>query len=267
MERVGDATRPDAQPEPVAQQRGDLAVREAEVFIEQHDQRDRVRPEMRARRSERIRRLQRVASLHAPTTVATPAHVHIEATHVRPHDRQILLNLGGDARLGQPAAAMRALIGEGDVDPFVDRGWRLSVGMSPVTATGATSRPPRLRRRRAFRERGRLTLAGAPRRLRRARQALDVPPQPIRSRSSRSRSCCSWSRSCCNCSRSRSSRALSSRSRSDSRRDCSISRRSRSSSRCASSLEREVVRSGTRQLWQTREKSTSQNFGSASSTR
>ena len=51
-----------------------LAVREAEVFIEQHDQHDRVRPEMGARRPERLRRLQRVAPLHASTTVATSAH-------------------------------------------------------------------------------------------------------------------------------------------------------------------------------------------------
>ena len=77
MQRVGHATGPDAQPKPVAQQRRDLAVREAEVFIEQHDQRDRMRPEMGARRPERIRRLQRVAALHASTTVATPAHMHI----------------------------------------------------------------------------------------------------------------------------------------------------------------------------------------------
>ncbi|HUE88529.1 MAG TPA: hypothetical protein VMO26_20825 [Vicinamibacterales bacterium] len=105
--------------------------------------------------------------------------MHIEATHLRPHDRQILLTLGGDARLGQPAAAMRALLREGDVDPFVDRVWRLSVSMSPMSAPRATSRPPRLRRRRAFRKRSRLTLAGASRRLQRARQALDVPPQPI----------------------------------------------------------------------------------------
>ena len=113
MERVGHATRPDAQPEPVAQERGDLAVREAEVFIEQHDQRDRVRPEMRAHRPERIRRLPRVAALYAPTTVATPPDVHIEATHMRSHDRQIFLNLGGDARLGQSASAMGARSGRG----------------------------------------------------------------------------------------------------------------------------------------------------------
>jgi hypothetical protein len=53
------------------------------------------------------------------------------------------------------------------------------MSMASVSAPRATSRPPRLRRRRAFRKRGRLTLAGAPRRLQRPRQALDVPPQPI----------------------------------------------------------------------------------------
>jgi hypothetical protein len=109
MERVGHATGPHAHTEPVAQQRRDLAVRAAEVFIEQHDQRDRVRPAMGARRPERIRRWQRVAPLHPATTLAAPAHMHSEATHMRPHDRQILLNLGGDARL-QPAAAIRACI-------------------------------------------------------------------------------------------------------------------------------------------------------------
>jgi hypothetical protein len=74
---------------------------------------------------------------------------------------------------------MRARIGEKDVDLVVDRGWRLSVRMTPVSVPGATARPPRLLRRRAFRKWRRLTLAGAPRRLQRARQALDVPPQPI----------------------------------------------------------------------------------------
>lgn len=149
------------------------------MLIEQHDQRDRVRPEMGARRPEGIRGLPRVAALHASTAVATPAHMHIEATHVWPHDRQVLLNLGGDAGLGQPATAMRARLGEGNVDPFVNRSWRLSVRMSPVSASGATSRRPRLRCRRAFRERRRLTLAGASRRLERSRQPLDIPLQSI----------------------------------------------------------------------------------------
>jgi len=179
MERVRHATGPEAHPEPVAQERGDLAVREAEVFIEQHDQRDRVRPEMRARRAECFRRLPRVAPLHAPTTVATPTHVHIEATHMWPHDRQVLLNLRGDARFDQPAAALRTRIGEGDVDPFVNRRRRLPMSMSAVTTTGASSGRTRTGRRGAFRKGRRLSLPRAPRRLERLCQPLNLPPQAL----------------------------------------------------------------------------------------
>jgi hypothetical protein len=179
MERVRHATGPDVQPEPVAQERGDFAVREAKVFIEQHDQRDRVRAEMRARRTEGLRRLPRVASLHAPTTVATPTHMHIEATHMRPHHRQILLNLRGDARLDQAAAALRTRRGEGDVDPFVNRRRRLPMGMSAVTTTGASSGRTRTGRRRAFREGRCLSLPRAPHRLERLGQPLNLPPQAL----------------------------------------------------------------------------------------
>jgi hypothetical protein len=98
---------------------------------------------------------------------------------MRPHDRQILLNLGGDARLGHPAAAVRAFIGEGDVDPFVDRGWRLPMGMSAVTTTGASSGRTRTWCRCAFREGRRLSLPRAPRRLERLCQPLNLPPQAL----------------------------------------------------------------------------------------
>jgi len=102
MERVGHATGPHAQPEPVAQQRRDLAVREAEVCVEQHDQRDGVRPQMRARGAERVSRLQRVAALHPPATAAAAPDMHVELTHMRPHHGEIFLNLGRYARFDQP---------------------------------------------------------------------------------------------------------------------------------------------------------------------
>jgi hypothetical protein len=57
--------------------------------------------------------------------------MHIEETHVRPHDWQILLNLADDARLGQPAAALRACIGKGNVDAFVNRRGRLAMPCRP----------------------------------------------------------------------------------------------------------------------------------------
>ncbi len=93
MERVRHATRPDPQPKPVAPERGDLAVREAEVFIEEHDERDRLRPQMRTRRPEGVGSLERMAALHPASTVAAAADMHIEPAHVRPDDRQVFLDL------------------------------------------------------------------------------------------------------------------------------------------------------------------------------
>jgi hypothetical protein len=93
MKRVGDATRPQVQTEPVAQERCDLAGRQPQVFIEQHDQGDRVRPQMRARGAERVRALQRMPALHPAPTIAAAADMDIEPTHVRADDRQIFLEL------------------------------------------------------------------------------------------------------------------------------------------------------------------------------
>jgi hypothetical protein len=134
---------------------------------------------MGASRPEGIRGLQRVAPLHAPATALTATYVHVEATHMRSHDWQIFLNLGGDARLGQSAAAMRTLIGECHVNVFVDRGRRLSMGMPPMSATALTSRPTGLRGRRAFREGCRLTFACAARRLKGFSQSLDLALQSV----------------------------------------------------------------------------------------
>jgi hypothetical protein len=105
--------------------------------------------------------------------------MHIEATHMRPHDRQILLNLSGDARLDQPAATVRTRIGEGDVDPFVNRRRRLPMSMSAVTTTGASAGRTRTCRRCAFREGRRLSLPRAPRRLEGLCQPLNLPPQAL----------------------------------------------------------------------------------------
>jgi hypothetical protein len=179
MEGLRHPARPHVQAKPFAQQRRNLAVRQSELFVQQHDQRDGVRPQMRARRAERIRGLQGVAPLHASTTAAAPAHMHIEATYLRPHDRQIFLNLCGDARFDQSTAAVGTLIGQRDVKALVDHGGRPSMSMSAVPVTRSTARPTRTRRRRPFREGRGLTLARAARRLQRLCQSLNLSPQPI----------------------------------------------------------------------------------------
>src|SRR5262245_14658209 len=161
MERVGDSARPHVQPEPVAQPRCDLAVREAEVFIEQHDQRHGVRTQMRARRTEGIGRLQRMSPLHARPTAATAADMHIELAHVRPHDWQILLNLDRHPRFRQATAAPRTGGWERHVNQLVDGGWRLTMTMSAVAPTSTTTCWLRIRCRRPLRQRCRLSLTCA----------------------------------------------------------------------------------------------------------
>jgi len=121
MQGVRHAAGPHAQPEPVAQQRSDLGVRQAQLFVEQHDQRDRVGPQMRAGGVKGVGGLQGMPPLHASAAVGTAADVDVEAAHVPPHNRQILLNLCGEARLGHPAATVWACRRERHLDRFVDR--------------------------------------------------------------------------------------------------------------------------------------------------
>jgi hypothetical protein len=105
--------------------------------------------------------------------------MHVKPTDMRSHHGQIFLILGRDARVDQVAAAVRARLGQGDVDALVDRGRRLSVGMAAMPSTRVTAGLPGLRGRRALRERRRLTLARPARGVKRLRQPLNLAPQTI----------------------------------------------------------------------------------------
>jgi hypothetical protein len=179
MQGLGDATRAHGQSEPVTQQRGDLAVRQAQLLIEQDDQGHRVRTQVRARRTERIRRLQRVAALDAPATLPAAADMHVKPTHVRPDDGQIFLGLRGDPRLPHPSAAVRTRGWQRHVNRFVDvRRWP-TMGVTTMSRTAPPSRPPAGSGRCALRERRRLPFPRSPRGRQRLRQSLDLPPQPV----------------------------------------------------------------------------------------
>jgi hypothetical protein len=49
-----------------------------------------------------------MTSLHATVTLGATAHVHVEPPDHRPHNRQILLVLCGDARADDRPATVRA---------------------------------------------------------------------------------------------------------------------------------------------------------------
>lgn len=89
------------------EQRRHLAERQAELFVELHGRRDRVRAELHRRGAERIRGLERMAALDAAVTASTLADVNIEAANDRDDRRQILLILRSDMGLVRARATVR----------------------------------------------------------------------------------------------------------------------------------------------------------------
>jgi hypothetical protein len=146
-----------------------------------------------ARGTQRISRLQRMASLHAASTAAAAADVHVKAAYMGTHDRQILLNLDRHARFSDAPAAVQTHVRERHVDDLIDAGWRPTMTVAAVSATRTPSSPPRIRFWRALRERRRLALPSAPRggefllqllvlalqSLARALRFLELPTEPI----------------------------------------------------------------------------------------
>ena len=84
VQRLRHRARRDGQPEALAQQRGDLRVREAEIFLEHAHQRDGLGAHVHGGRPERVGGLERMPALHAPCTLATAANRDREAPDDRP---------------------------------------------------------------------------------------------------------------------------------------------------------------------------------------
>jgi hypothetical protein len=120
-----------------------------------------------------------MTALHTPATVAAAPNGHPNAAHVRPHDRQVLLDLIRDADRFHGAPAVRTRLGQRDVDRVINMSRRTAMAMPPMPATAAAARFLGAHRRGTFRERRRLSFAGPTHGLQRARQALDLTPQPI----------------------------------------------------------------------------------------
>ena len=105
MHRLDQPAARDRQPEAVAQQRGDLAVGQAEAFIEQHGERDRLRPQLHGGGAERVGGLQRMAPLHAPAALRALADVHVEARARAAAAPAALLDIASRSRTRAPRRA------------------------------------------------------------------------------------------------------------------------------------------------------------------
>ena len=83
VHRLHHAAARDRQPEPVAQQGGNLAVGQAVALIEQHGERHGLRAEVHRGGAERVGGLQRMTALHAPAAVRALADLNAEGAHHR----------------------------------------------------------------------------------------------------------------------------------------------------------------------------------------
>lgn len=76
---------------PCPENGGDLAERQAALFVETHGQRDGLRAEVHGRSPERVRDLERMSALHPAVTAATAADVDVKAPHNGLHRWQVFL--------------------------------------------------------------------------------------------------------------------------------------------------------------------------------
>ena len=117
--------------------------------------------------------------LHPPPAAATAADVDAEATHMRTHNRDVFLDLIGDAHFGQGTTAIGTVRWQRHVDRFVDAWRRLATRVTTVASPDSTTRFLRLSSRRPLRERRRLSLACTARSLEFLFQPLVFTAEPL----------------------------------------------------------------------------------------
>jgi hypothetical protein len=157
MDGVDQATAGDGQAVLLAKQRGNLAERQAQLFVENHGEGHRLRAQLRARGAEGIGGLQRMPPLHAPTTRATRADVNPKLPDDHPRNREFFLILRHDARLAHTPATVRTGARHGRLVAFIDPSRPSAIRLHPVPRPRLAAGPPRMRGQR-LRERRRLPL-------------------------------------------------------------------------------------------------------------
>ena len=176
MQRARDG---DGQAEPLSQEPGHLAMRQPELLVEDHDQREDPRPELHRGGPKRVRGLQWVAALHAPATRGATAYLDVQLPHTWRHNRHVFLILHRHSRRGDRTGTVWTRRWHRHRDDFVDaRGW-WPMPMAAVAQSGAAPAAPRRRHRRALREGRRLTVARPASQVELVLQPLVFAVQPV----------------------------------------------------------------------------------------
>ena len=130
-----------------------------------HHQRDDVRTQLGGGGAQRVGGLQRVPVLHAPPTLRAAADLDVEPPHEGLNRWQLFLILRRHTVHGDRAAAVGTTRWDQRRVDLVDARGRPAPPVLPVVRTAPSSRTLAASLPPVLRERGRLPLAGAPRRL------------------------------------------------------------------------------------------------------
>jgi len=158
MQRVDEPAGGDGQAKAVAKQGADFPEGQPQLRVEDSGERDRLWPELRRGRTQRIGRLQRMAALHAAAAGATATNLDRERAHDRTDDREIFLVLPRGAGAAQSSATLRARLGQSRTMALVDMPRDCAMGFAAIRTTRPSARRSRGARRCSTRERGGLPI-------------------------------------------------------------------------------------------------------------
>jgi hypothetical protein len=179
VERLHEPAGRDGQPEALAEQRGDLAEREAQLLIEHDRERDGVGAELRGGGAEGIRGLQRMSALDAVSASPALSYGNVKRPHAGPHHRQIFLILHRVPRQGHGATARRTGRRQRGVVRLIDVGGRGAMAPTPVCHAGFPSGAARWTRRGATRKGRGLAMQRTPRIIELVFEPVDLPLQLV----------------------------------------------------------------------------------------
>ena len=179
VHRVHQPAARDRQAEAIAQQRGDLPVRQPEAFIQEDGERDRLRPQLHGGGAQGVGGLQGMAPLDAPPAAGALPDVDAKRADEGPLDRQLFLILRGDPHRAHGALTVRALPRQRRLVPVIHRRGRAPMRARPIGGPGLSPRPTRRRDASPARKRRGLAIDGAPRGLKLLFQFVVFSTEPL----------------------------------------------------------------------------------------
>ena len=129
-----------AQAKPIAEERDDVRERQAQAFVQDHDERRGLGADLHRCRAERVRGLQRMAALNAAATRRTRAHMDAKLADDGTDDWQIFLILRDDVRVVHLAATRGTRCGQGGIVSRIDMGRHGPRPVAPVRCAWTPAR-------------------------------------------------------------------------------------------------------------------------------